>query len=316
MESADAQSAGATTAAAQNQRLEDYRLAIGPNTAYYLPRFEELEAGGPAMSWHWPAFFVTTPWFLYRKMWLVGILNVVYPFLVLIFGGIAAVLLAGLIQTTPLLFSVILLVLLAAPWFLLPMYANALYFRHVRNLIDKMPRVYAQDPEKKRSRLERDGGTGVGGMIAVCAALSFFYLFIIGALAAIAIPAYQDYTIRAQVSEGLALATSVKVDIAEYWDANQGWPEQVDLSGDRPVGKFVASVGVASGSVVITYGNEANAVLDGQRLILVPGIDTRGRVVWICGNASRPYGVAVADGPSGSNLADKYLPSACRGGPR
>ena len=312
MESADAQSAGATTAAAQNQRLEDYRLAIGPNTAYYLPRFEELEAGGPAMSWHWPAFFVTTPWFLYRKMWLVGILNVVYPFLVLIFGGIAAVLLAGLIQTTPLLFSVILLLLLAAPWFLLPMYANALYFRHVRNLIDKMPRVYAQDPEKKRSRLERDGGTGVGGMIAVCAALSFFYLFIIGALAAIAIPAYQDYTIRAQVFEGLNLAAPVKAEIAEYWDKNLRWPEQADLAGAGPIGKYVSSVGVASGSVVITYGNEANAALTGKRLVLLPGVDTRGRVHWICGNGSRPYGVAAADGPYGTDLANKHLPVHCR----
>ena len=313
MENADDQAAGASAAAVENPRLEDYRVAIGRNTEYYLPRFEALEAGGSKIGWNWPAFFFTTPWFLYRKMWLVGILNVVYPFALGFFGGIISALLAGVVRATPMLFGVIFLLLLAAPWVLLPMYANALYHRHIADLVDTMPRVYAQIPEKKRQRLERDGGTAFAAMIA---AVGFFGIVLLGMLAAIAIPAYQDYTIRAQVSEGLALATSVKVDIAEYWDANQGWPEQVDLSGDRPVGKFVASVGVASGSVVITYGNEANAVLDGQRLILVPGIDTRGRVVWICGNASRPYGVAVADGPSGSNLADKYLPSACRGGPR
>jgi len=298
----------------ENQRIADYETAIGPNVGYYLPRFEKFEAGGSQVGWHWPAFFITTPWFLYRKMWLVGILNVVYPFALLIFGSIASALLMGLIHTTPVLFAVIFLVLLAAPWFLLPMYANSLYYRHIRSVIDDMPRVYAQNPEKKLARLERDGGTGVGAMVAVIAALGFFYIFIIGVLAAIAIPAYQDYTIRAQVSEGLNLAAPVKAEIAEYWDANRRWPEQADLAGAGPIGKYVASVGVASGSVVITYGNEANAALDGKRLVLLPGIDTRGDIHWICGDGSRPYGVAAADGPSGTDLANKHLPSSCRAG--
>jgi type IV pilus assembly protein PilA len=296
----------------ENQRTADYETAIGPNTGYYLPRFEEFDAGGPKVGWHWPAFFVTTPWFLYRKMWLVGILNVVYPFALLIFCSIISALLADSLAANPLIFAAVFLLLLATPWFLLPMFANALYWRHVRNLIDDMPRSFAQNPEKKLARLERDGGTGMGLMIAVCAGMGLFLVFIVGVLAAIAIPAYQDYTIRAQVTEGLNMAGPVKAQVAEYWTKNQRWPEQADLGGAVPIGKYVASVGVASGSVVITYGRQANKLIDGKRLVLMPGTDAQGEPRWTCGNRLHPDGVTPAEGPYGSDLANKYLPSLCR----
>ncbi|MEO8061542.1 MAG: pilin [Pseudomonadota bacterium] len=297
-----------------NPRIADYETAIGPNVEYYLPRFEEFEAGGSQLSWHWPAFFATTPWFLYRKMWLVGVLNLVYPFVLTFFCSIAFAFLIGSRQANPVIFGVLFLVLLAAPWFVLPMFANALYWRHIRNLVDRMPRAFAQNPEKKLARLERDGGTGLAVMLAVCAGMAFFCIFIIGILAAIAIPAYQDYTIRAQVTEGLNLATPVKAQVAEYWESNRRWPEQADLDLAAPIGKYVSSVGVASGSVVITYGKGANPVLNGKRIALLPGADAQGEIRWSCGNASHPAGVTPADGPSGSDLLDRYLPSACRVG--
>lgn len=299
---------------ADNQRTADLETAIGPNAGYYLPRFEQFASGGSKVSWHWPAFFVTTPWFLYRKMWLIGILNVVYPFALLIFFSIVSAVVLSSGSVHPVVLGVVFLVLLAAPWFLLPMFANALYYRHILGLIDGMPRAFAQDPDKKLARLERDGGTGMGLMIAVCAGMGFFFIFVIGVLAAIAIPAYQDYTIRAQVTEGLNLATPVKAQVAEFWATNERWPEQADLPEAGAIGKYVASVGVAAGSVVISYGNEANKTLSGKRLALVPGTDAQGEIHWRCGNASHPQGVTPADGPYGSDLADKYLPSACREG--
>ena len=61
----------------EKKQLADYELAVGPNRDYYVPRFEEFDRGGSQMSWHWPAFFVTSPWFLYRKMYAVGVLNLV-----------------------------------------------------------------------------------------------------------------------------------------------------------------------------------------------------------------------------------------------
>ena len=98
---------------------------------------------------------------------------------------------------------------------------------------------------------------------------------IIGILAAIAIPAYQDYTIRAQVSEGMNLAAAAKAAVAETFlnrgvapalRVNAGMsPNNTDTNG-----KYVTAVGVANGIITITYGSEANAAITAQTLDLVP----------------------------------------------
>ncbi|HKU88926.1 MAG TPA: pilin, partial [Steroidobacteraceae bacterium] len=138
-------------------------------------------------------------------------------------------------------------------------------------------------------------------------------VFVLGILAAIAIPAYQDYTIRAQVTEGLNLASDVKARVAEYRAQHGAWPEQADLGDEMPSGMYVDSVGVAAGSVVIRYGNRANQKIDRLRLALTPGLLASGDVVWACGNAALAPGAEPGGGPSGSNVPDKYLPAACRG---
>ena len=94
---------------------------------------------------------------------------------------------------------------------------------------------------------------------------------IIGILAAIAIPAYQNYTIRAQVTEGLTLAGGWKASIAEYYAQNGAFPTCSSTTGGAgcvaatgpTTGKYVASVAVgpAAGQIVITYGLQANAKL-------------------------------------------------------
>jgi type IV pilus assembly protein PilA len=296
---------------AENLRAADYETAIGPNVEYYLPRIEQLDAGGSRIGWHWPAFFATTPWFLYRRMWPVGILNLVYPFALTFFCSIAFAFLIGAVGANPVICVVIYLVLLAAPWFVLPMFANALYWRHVGELIDRMPRAYAQDPERKFARLQRDGGTGPGAMLAACAVMGVLSLSIVGVMAAIAIPAYRDYAIRAQVSEGLTLAGPAKAQVAEFYAKHGSWPDQADLDGEMPSGKYVRSVGVAAGSVVITYGNGAHADLAAERLLLVPGVDASGEIHWSCGDHPAAAGVTPANGPSGSDLPAKYLPAYC-----
>ena len=63
----------------EEQRTADYESAIGPNTGYYLTRFAEFDAGESKAGWHWPAFFATSGWFIYRKMWAVGMLNLFWP---------------------------------------------------------------------------------------------------------------------------------------------------------------------------------------------------------------------------------------------
>ena len=145
---------------------------------------------------------------------------------------------------------------------------------------------------------------------------------IIGILAAIAIPAYQDYTIRSQVTEGLKLADAVKTGIAEYYANNGTWP--VGLVGAAPAlgytnlpsGKYVANVDVATGTINITYGLQANANLIAAPILsMVPHLSANGDVVWICGRHVAPAGLVdppVAATPSATSVLDKYLPQNCR----
>jgi type IV pilus assembly protein PilA len=305
-----AEGVAAPAASPEQQKMADYDLAIGPNRDYYLPKFEDLDKGASQLGWHWPAFFVTSWWFLYRKMYGVGVLNLFSPLIALIIFGIFA----AVADPSPTVAVVVGLLLLAAPSFLLAMYANALYWRHIKKVIRNVPSTFANQPDKRVARIERNGGTGVGPMIGVMLGVGFLGIGFLGILAAIAIPAYQDYTIRAQVTEGLNLAGSVKAEVAEFYAQNQRWPNQEDLVDHLVSGKYVESVAVVSGSVVITYGEAANQNIKGQALALHPSADQSGDIFWACGNASTPDGLMSSEGPSGSDVPDKYLPSACRSG--
>jgi type IV pilus assembly protein PilA len=151
---------------------------------------------------------------------------------------------------------------------------------------------------------------------------------IIGILAAIAIPAYQDYTIRAQVTEGLNLASSVKTAVAETY-ANTGvWPADliaagvVDAAGAAtpPTGKYVSGITVANGTVQITYSNQngyqANKAIDTAILGLKPMVSANQDVIWVCAYKAAPTtAIESAGGNSdahGSTILAKYLPSNCR----
>jgi type IV pilus assembly protein PilA len=142
---------------------------------------------------------------------------------------------------------------------------------------------------------------------------------IIGILAAIAIPAYQDYLIRTQASEGLAIASAAKVAVAEF-RANRGvWPSDNSAAGVGPSsaiqGKYVSAVRVTDGGITVRYGNEANADnLAGSTVGLTPGVSVNGDVIWRCGDSDNPSGWDNGtSATSGTTTVDgKYLPSVCR----
>jgi type IV pilus assembly protein PilA len=142
---------------------------------------------------------------------------------------------------------------------------------------------------------------------------------IIGILAAIAIPAYQDYLIRSQVSEGLTMAAAAKAGVSEYY-ANKGdWPSSNAAAGMGSAadiqGKYVQSIEVVDGGIEIKYGNEINDKLMSDTVGLQPGNSVNGDVIWKCGLASNPAGwsgtTTTAGAPS-TSVAGKYLPSSCR----
>jgi type IV pilus assembly protein PilA len=137
---------------------------------------------------------------------------------------------------------------------------------------------------------------------------------IIGILAAIAIPAYQNYTIRAQITEGLNLADGWKTAIAEYY-ANYGvWPSTVNLTGTtNSNSKYVSSLGVTGGTIQITYGVQVNQKVSGMGLAIAPYTNGNNDIIWLCGTASAPGSVTSASsgGAPVNTVSPQYLPSSC-----
>ena len=147
---------------------------------------------------------------------------------------------------------------------------------------------------------------------------------IIGILAAIAIPAYQDYTIRSQVTEGLNLAGASKAAVAETFAQTGTWPADnqaagiVDETGAEliPTGKYVSSVAIEDGTIIITYGNQVNAKINGKTLSLKPLVSVNDDVIWLCGDSNAPSGASEAStgnsAAASTDVSDKYLPASCR----
>jgi type IV pilus assembly protein PilA len=132
---------------------------------------------------------------------------------------------------------------------------------------------------------------------------------IIGILAAIAIPAYQDYIIRAQVSEGLALTSASKVAVSEYYQNKGTLPDSNTVAGVADAttiaGTYVSQVEIAAGGIITatfsdTAPQKANTSIDTATLILTPNTTQPGAVAWACTG-----GTILSTEP-------QWLPSSCR----
>ncbi len=139
---------------------------------------------------------------------------------------------------------------------------------------------------------------------------------IIGILAAIAIPAYQDYTVRSQITEGLNLASDLKAAVGETFASTGAWPANNAAVGVTAVksGKYVTAVDVTTGTIEITFGGQANSAILNKKLALRPTVSPNGDVIWNCGYKAS-VGADPASGGATANATDvtaKYLPQACR----
>ena len=125
---------------------------------------------------------------------------------------------------------------------------------------------------------------------------------IIAILAAIAIPAYQDYVVRSQVSEGMSLADGSKTAIAEYYSNYGAWPNSNASAGLASpasiIGNYVTKVDISTitGQIQVTYGNKANSAITSDILVL-SAIKNVGSTQWTCRYNTIPL---------------KYVPSSCR----
>jgi type IV pilus assembly protein PilA len=125
---------------------------------------------------------------------------------------------------------------------------------------------------------------------------------IIAILAAIAVPAYQNYLIRAQVAEGISLTSAAETTIWDYVASNGTYPTD-NLTAGLPAaasisGHYVSQVSVSSGQIAVSYGGpQANSAISNDLLVLSP-VTTSGSIAWNCS--------------SHSTIPGEYLPTTCR----
>lgn len=141
--------------------------------------------------------------------------------------------------------------------------------------------------------------SGQGGAMGAVAVASI--------LAAIAIPAYQDYVVRSQVAEGAMLSEGSKVAVAEYYSNTGRMPADNAAAGVATptsiVGNYVSSVTIDNGRISVVYGGKANAAIRGGVLSFAPDEQRaaqNGSVTWLC------------DSAAGTTIPVKYRPTICR----
>jgi type IV pilus assembly protein PilA len=128
---------------------------------------------------------------------------------------------------------------------------------------------------------------------------------IIGILAAVALPAYQDYTVRAKVSELILAASSAKTSVAEAAQINSSMPTASSVTVDTQASKWVASVAYtytdASHGVITVTASANEPKINGAMIIMTGTLLGNGQVDWVCG-------------PGGTTpINSKYVPASCKG---
>ena len=145
---------------------------------------------------------------------------------------------------------------------------------------------------------------------------------IIGILAAIAIPAYQNYTIRAQVSEGASLVGGVETAFDECY-ANKGSASACSTLTNIGItksisGTYVSGVSIANGVITVSYGNNANTKIAGKKVTWAAYGSPNGDITWVCSGlataTTAPTGVtAIGAGATPGTIPNaSYLPSSCQ----
>ena len=141
---------------------------------------------------------------------------------------------------------------------------------------------------------------------------------IIGILAAVALPAYQSYTVRAKIAEAINLGNELKDEIKLYYESHHRFPKDNDEAGapapNLLIGNYVSAIAVEQGALHVTLGNFVPENMKGQILSIRP-LYVKGSpaspISWVCGNGQIPEGMLAA-GENKTSIEKMYLPAPCR----
>jgi Tfp pilus assembly protein PilE len=275
----------------QPKQEDFYRALIGSkNQEYYLRQFEKFDKQGKAgVSWNWPALFFTFYWLLYRKMWGAAVLYFLSPYIIFIPLGIVA---AFLGKASAIFIGIAWVIYVIAIIIAPPLYANALYYRQCKK---KIAQVASSGHSVERQLGELTGRGGTSKLFLVIFMIAIIAL--VGILAAIAIPAYHEYTVRAQTAGALELGKRASISVAEYYDKNQQVPPDLGKAGFvQTMPDYVKGISVNTQSGIITVTMSKSPVED-KSLQLLPSLERSGEIKWVCRSKDIP---------------PRYLPMQCK----
>jgi TM2 domain-containing membrane protein YozV/type II secretory pathway pseudopilin PulG len=158
--------------------------------------------------------------------------------------------------------------------------------------------IYAFTGEERLNEKYSAAG-GAGTVVVIVVAVAFFGIAIIGILAAISIPAYQDYTVRAKVSEGIVAANPWRSAVTEYYMETKRAPASAsDLPGGAPAQPQNGTIALGQkGVFTLTLNERLGERLNGKTIVFQPGVNPDGQLSWNC---------------AGGTLEPKYRPQSCR----
>ncbi len=275
----------------QNGLTNDEMLAavVGDSGAHHYLRSFERIARGEGGGWNWPATFITWWWLLYRKMWLGALLY-------FLFSAFVPSFLAGVAFAISPTFGLVAVLSLFVGLFIVPgMYANRWYRGHC---LGKIRDVRARGGSKEQviARLEAAGGTSYV-WLAVVVVVGF--IPVTGILAAVALPAYQTYTVKAKVLEAMQVGNEVALTVGKQYEQSGVLPMNSDveriLSGAQHQSRYVRNISIDPSNGVLTVNVVATPTVQGS-FDLVPNADSARHVTWSCTTAD----------------LKRYVPASCR----
>ncbi|WP_211444186.1 pilin [Collimonas humicola] len=256
-----------------------------------MSRFSSFDdAGKSSPSWHWPALFVPFYWFLYRKMWRNALIYLAAPYFVTIFLLVTG---AASGKSDGMFLGIGFIVLALACRLIPAIFANALYYAHCKK---KIAQIKATRHSVERQLGELSGKGGTSGVFLFVLLIGIF-IAVVGILAAIAIPAYQDYTTRARVAAATEFGLKVTQSVSNYYIEHKQIPTDLAQAGFvDALPRSVKEININGSNGVISVVM-AIVPIAGKTLSLVPSLDAGNHITWRCMSLS---------------INDKYLPSQCK----